>query len=79
MFAGAIEIVGITIGTIGKLLIAWTAISVHRRILLEHKIDEFVFKEMQHERRIAILGVVCLVVGWGFEILPIVWVLNGIG
>ncbi|MBD3251510.1 hypothetical protein GF380_03585 [Candidatus Uhrbacteria bacterium] len=75
---GVIEIVGITVGTIGKLLIAWTAIAVHRRMILEHKIDEAVFQEMIRERRIAIVGVICLVVGWGFEILPIAWILAGI-
>lgn len=78
MFEGAIEIAGITIGTVGKLLIAWTAIAVHRRIHLEHKIDKRVFKEMVHERKVAIIGVVLIVVGWGLEIMPIAWWMSGL-
>lgn len=77
MFEGAVEIAGITIGTIGKLLIAWMAIAVHQRIHLEHKIDKKVFLEMKRERKIGIVGVVMIVVGWGLEILPIAWWMGG--
>lgn len=78
MLEGIIEIVGITIGTVGKLMIAWTAIAVHRRVLLEHKIDKKVFQEMVLERKVGLGGVVLIVIGWGLEVLPIAWWLAGI-
>ena len=78
MLEAYIDIAGITIATIGKLLIAWTAIAVHRRMIEEQRMDKRVFEEMLHERKIAFVGITCLIIGWGFEVLPQIWNILGI-
>ncbi len=49
-----------TCGTVGKVIIAYTAISVHQRVRKEHKIDDKVFKYMRKERKVAFLGIFLL-------------------
>lgn len=62
------EFLGFTIGTIGKLLIAYTAIAVHYRVRKEHKIDKRVFKTMRREQVWGILGVALIVIGYVMEV-----------
>ncbi|OGZ42506.1 MAG: hypothetical protein A3C80_00865 [Candidatus Ryanbacteria bacterium RIFCSPHIGHO2_02_FULL_45_43] len=63
------DILGKTLDLIGKLLIGFTAIRVHHRVLHEHKIDEAVFKSMKKEQRFGILGIVFLVAGFIIQLL----------
>ena len=60
---------GLTLGTIGKVLLGLTVLMVHSRIIHEHRIDRAVLKELKRERAIGILGVVLIVAGFIFEIL----------
>jgi len=60
---------GLTIGTIGKVLLGITVISVHWKIVKEHKIDNKVLKEMRKERNVALLGIALVVTGYFFEIV----------
>lgn len=65
---------GRTLGVIGTVLIAFTAIAVHQRVAQEQKIDKKVFKVMHRERRIAIWGIFLIALGYILEIpflLPI--------
>jgi hypothetical protein len=59
-----LNFVGDSFDVAGKLMIAYTAISVHYRFWKEHKIDEAVFKEMKKERNIGILGIVFILLGF---------------
>ncbi|MBI2031035.1 MAG: NAD(P)H-hydrate epimerase [Candidatus Levybacteria bacterium] len=63
------EFVGQTIQVIGEVMIGITAIMVHRRVWKEHKINPLVYKEMQREQIIGILGIVLLVAGYFIQIL----------
>ena len=63
------DILGKTLDLRGKLLIGFTAIRVHHRVLHEHKIDEAVFKSMKKEQRFGILGIVFLVAGFIIQLL----------
>ncbi|MCA9308395.1 MAG: hypothetical protein R3B92_02705 [Patescibacteria group bacterium] len=59
-----LAILGSILDIIGKVTIGYTAIAVHNRVWQEHKIDEAVFKEMKHERQVAFIAVVLMVVGF---------------
>lgn len=58
------EILGWGSHTLGAVMVAFTAIQVHMRVWQEHKIDEQVFKEMRHERRVGMIGVGLMIVGF---------------
>ncbi|MBI4127465.1 MAG: hypothetical protein HY459_00190 [Parcubacteria group bacterium] len=60
---------GITLQTIGGIMIAYTALMVHRRVWKDHKVDEAVFKTMGGEQRIGILGILFLVTGYILHLL----------
>lgn len=60
---------GHTLQTIGHILIAYTAISVHFRFWKEHKIDNKVFKVMKREQFVGIIGVLLIVAGFMFHII----------
>ena len=62
------EFLGFTLDVIGKLLVGFTAIMVHHRFLLEHKVDEFVFKTMQRERFLGVIGIVLIILGYIFQV-----------
>ncbi len=49
---------------VGEVMIGITAIMVHRRVWKEHKINPTVYKEMQREQVIGVLGIVLLVGGY---------------
>jgi hypothetical protein len=57
-------LIGFTLDVIGKIMIAYTAVQVHYRFWKEHQIDENVFAEMGRERRIGIIGIVLIVLGF---------------
>lgn len=62
------SIIGFTVDTFGKVLVAYTAMQVHYRFWREHKVDEQVFREMRHERRIAIFGISLMVLGFALQL-----------
>lgn len=43
---------------IGELIIAYTVIAVHHRIILEKKVDKDVFNIMKKEQALAVLGMI---------------------
>ena len=62
------EFLGHTLDLIGKILISYTAIAVHHRFRKEHKIDEEVFKIMQKEQLVGVVGIALMVVGYILQI-----------
>lgn len=61
--------IGFILDFFGKILVSYTAISVHHRVWKEHKIDEKVFSEMAKERNFGILGIAFMFIGFSLEIL----------
>ncbi len=59
---------GTTIKTIGELLVAYTVLRVHHRVMHEHKIDKAVLLIMKREQTYALFGVVCIIIGYVLEI-----------
>ena len=62
------EVIGNTVKTLGELMIAYTVIAVHQRVWKEHKIDKAVFTEMERERKVGIIGMVLIIVGFFLEL-----------
>ncbi len=62
-----------TLTFLGTVMIAFAALRVHHRVLHEHKIDKFVFKEMKLERKIGITGVIFTAIGFFMEIALLIF------
>ena len=68
----SIVFIGFTLDVIGKILIAFTAIMVHHRMLNEHRIDKAVFRSMKREQRVAVVGVLFIIIGYVLQ-APAKW------
>jgi hypothetical protein len=64
----SLELIGFIIDTLGKILVAFTAIRVHGRFWKEHKIDAKVFREMRTEQVLGMLGIAMIVIGFILEL-----------
>lgn len=62
------EFIGFTLDVIGKIMVAFTAIAVHRRVWKEHRIDGRVFREMRKEQVIGVLGIALIIAGYLLQI-----------
>lgn len=60
----SIEIIGEFIELVGKIMIAFTAIMVHRRVWKEHQIDIRVYKEMKREQLVGVIGIALMITGF---------------
>lgn len=58
------ENIAFTLDVIGKIMIAYTALSVHSHVSKEHKMDRVVFKAMKREKVIGFAGIILMVVGY---------------
>lgn len=63
-----IGLIGFTLHTLGEVMVGFTAIMVHHRVWKEHKIDNRVFAEMKRERRVGIVGLLLILVGFALQI-----------
>lgn len=63
------ELIGLSIRTLGEVLIGYTAIRVHWRFWKEHTVDEKVFSEMKSEQTIGIVGIALLLIGFTLEVI----------
>ena len=62
------EFIGFTLETIGKILVAYTALRVHHRVWKEHSINKGVFRAMRREQIVGIIGIAFIVVGYVIQI-----------
>lgn len=58
-----------SLNTLGTLLIAYTALAVHRRVWQKHKIDGAVFRSMGREQIIGFTGMLLILAAYLIEIL----------
>lgn len=58
------EILISTLDTVGTLLIAWAAMSVHHKVLNDHKIDRAVYRKMRAEQLLGFFGIVFIIIGY---------------
>lgn len=59
---------GLTIGVIGKILLAVGVILAHSTLAHEHRIDQKVIRSFRTEHTITIIGIVLIVIGYLIEI-----------
>lgn len=59
---------GLTIGTIGKLVLGIAVLRVHVYILQEHKIDNVVLKALKREQVVTVVGLALIVAGYLLEV-----------
>ncbi len=59
---------GLTIGTVGKVLLAIGVIIAHSGIVKEQRIDPEVLRGFRVERPLSILGMILIVVGYFMEV-----------
>jgi hypothetical protein len=59
---------GITLGTIGKLVLGIAVLRVHIRIFQEHSIDGVVLKAIKREHWVTVIGLLLIVVGYILEV-----------
>ena len=62
---------GLTIKTIGEVLLAISVFMVHGKMIAEHRIDKKVFMEMYREEVITIFSVILIVSGYFLEVMGI--------
>ncbi len=60
---------GITLGTMGKLILGIAVLRVHIRMFEEHSIDGVVLKAIKREHYLTILGLTLIVIGYVFEVM----------
>lgn len=65
------ERIALTLDIIGKIMIAYTALSVHYRVRKEHTIDRTVFRAMKREQFIGIAGTVLMVLGYVLRVFAV--------
>ncbi|MFC1639024.1 hypothetical protein ACFL26_02010 [Patescibacteria group bacterium] len=63
------EIAVATLDVVGKILVSYTVLQVHHRMLVEHKMDEIVFNEIKAEQRIGMLGIALMVAAYLLKLL----------
>lgn len=56
--------IGLTIDTLGKVLIGITVLMVHWHILKDHKIDADVLQTMKREQILGASGILFIIVGY---------------
>lgn len=60
---------GITLGTLGKLILGIAVLRVHIRIFEEHKIDGVVLKAIKREHLVTFIGLVFIILGYILEVM----------
>ena len=60
---------GLTIDTLGKILLGITVLMVHWHVVKEHKIDVDVLAMMKKEQLLGILGIVLIIIGYVIQTL----------
>ncbi len=68
------HLVGPTLNVAGEILIAYTVLRVHSRVIKEHRIDKAVFSEMRKEQVLGVLGIILIVIGYLLEVINIYFI-----
>ncbi|MBI4239401.1 hypothetical protein HY620_00225 [Candidatus Uhrbacteria bacterium] len=63
------QVVGLTLQTVGTLFIGFSALMVHHRVSTQAIIDTSVTKSMDIERKIGILGLALIFIGYLLQII----------
>lgn len=61
--------IGLTLDTLGKVILGITVLMVHWRILEERKIDIDVLRAMRREQILGILAILLIIIGYILQLL----------
>lgn len=61
--------IGLTLQTIGTLLVGAVALRVHHRVIARQTVDENVLRIMKREQQFGALGLVLIVLGYAAQVL----------
>ena len=67
-----LTIVSAILEFIGTILVAFTALRVHHRFLMEHQIDDKVFSTMKREQLVGLIGIAFLSTGFLLHLINII-------
>lgn len=59
--------IGLTLSTLGKLILGFAVLRVHEYIFTERKIDGVVLRAIRRERYITFCAILCIIIGYVFE------------
>lgn len=59
---------GETLQVVGTVMVAYMAIAVHYRVRKEHRVDDNVFKMMEREQIVGVVGIVFIVAGYALKV-----------
>jgi uncharacterized membrane protein YidH (DUF202 family) len=62
---------GLTLRTVGEIIIGLSIIRVHIRIMQEHKLDKKVYRSIRREKFWAVIGIILILVGYILEVAPL--------
>jgi len=60
----SLKLLALIMETFGSLLVGYAALSVHHRVLNEHRVDDRVFRVMRIEQKLGILGMVLIFIAF---------------
>lgn len=60
---------GLSVGTLGKVVLGIAVLRVHSGIVHEHKIDSTVIASMKREKYVTLLGLLLIVTGYLLEMI----------
>ncbi len=60
---------GLTLGTLGKVILGLAVLRVHIRIFEEHRIDGVVLRAIKREHYLTIFALFLIILGYVFEVL----------
>jgi hypothetical protein len=63
-----IEVITRTVEVVGEVLVAYTVIRVHSRLVKEHRIDKQVIAEIVREQTFAKIGILLIVLAYFMDI-----------
>lgn len=64
----AMELIILTLNTVGTLLIAWAVLSVHHVVFNEHEISSKVYQKMKAEQFLTVIGIVFIIISYVLEV-----------
>lgn len=64
-----VELLALTFDIIGKILIAITAILVHKKVVARKRIDKTIIREFHREEVYAVLGIVAMLLGYVLHVI----------
>ena len=70
--AEILNIIGLTLELIGTLLLAVMVILVHLKLKKEKHLDVAVFNEISLEKKLGLVSILLLIIGFGLQIISLI-------